>query len=473
MNKRVIAAITFVIFLITGARAQQYDCFTILAGQEATQSGSVLIAHNEDDGGERLVNFYKVNPKKHTKGEYITFKNGARIPCNNHTFGYIWLEIPALDFSDTYFSEKGLVVTSNGCPSREENPEITNGGIGYWLRRLMVERASSAREAVKIGGKLIEKYGYYSSGRSYCIADTAEAWVMCVVKGKHWVAQRIPDNHIAVIPNFYTIREIDLKDTLNFFGSQDLITYAQKRDWYDEQGGEFNFREVYGSSKSLSISGNINRMWRGVNLLSGNNYPVSSKKSFPFSFDAKKKITKQELLAVLRDHYENTAYFARDMDNIHTNDNRPICAKSTKYGFVASLSSKKPIAQNCVMWLAPGRTCSMPALPLFPGIDQFPSYLKRYESTKLALEKHFTRPEKPYEQYPDHLFTRIMTYCNYYDKNYDEMKPDRLEKIKDYEEKLFNEHDEILNREQDVTEYKLEKLTQQSLEDLKNFSRIK
>ena len=139
-------------------------------------------------------------------------------------------------------------------------------------------------------------------------------------------------------------------------------------------------------------------MWRGVNLLSGNNYPVSSKKSFPFSFDAKKKITKQELLAVLRDHYENTAYFARDMDNIHTNDNRPICAKSTKYGFVASLSSKKPIAQNCVMWLAPGRTCSMPALPLFPGIDQFPSYLKRYESTKLAREKHFNRPEKPYEQ---------------------------------------------------------------------------
>lgn len=75
-------------------------------------------------------------------------------------------------------NEWGVAVVSNACrPSKigEEKPE--DMGIGYGLRRLVAERARSAREAVEIAGALIEEFGY-TSGRSYQFCDKNEAWVI-------------------------------------------------------------------------------------------------------------------------------------------------------------------------------------------------------------------------------------------------------------------------------------------------------
>ena len=83
-----------------------------------------------------------------------------------------------MDFADSYLNEWGVTIASNACRSREDSTGLTKGGISYWLRRLMAERARTAREAVQIGGELVEKYGYDSSGRTYCIADAQEAWLM-------------------------------------------------------------------------------------------------------------------------------------------------------------------------------------------------------------------------------------------------------------------------------------------------------
>ena len=47
------------------------NCFTILAGKNTTTDGSVLLAHNEDDGGEFLVDWYKVPRISHKAGEII------------------------------------------------------------------------------------------------------------------------------------------------------------------------------------------------------------------------------------------------------------------------------------------------------------------------------------------------------------------------------------------------------------------
>ena len=41
-----------------------------------------------------------------------------------------------------------------------------------------------------------------------------------------WVAQRVPDDHVAVVANMYTIREVDLDDTFNFLGRQDMWDLA-------------------------------------------------------------------------------------------------------------------------------------------------------------------------------------------------------------------------------------------------------
>jgi len=57
--------------------------------------------------------------------------------------------------------------------------------------------------------------------------------MLSVVNGKHWVAQRVPDEHIAIIPNYYTITTVDLSDTMNYYGSDDLVEYAIIKRWYN------------------------------------------------------------------------------------------------------------------------------------------------------------------------------------------------------------------------------------------------
>ncbi|MCK7514978.1 MAG: C69 family dipeptidase [Desulfobacterales bacterium] len=56
-------------------------------------------------------------------------------------------------------------------------------------------------------------------GRTYSIADKTEAWMLAVLRGRHWYAQRVPDDEVAVIPNHFTIRGIRPDDAANFLGS--------------------------------------------------------------------------------------------------------------------------------------------------------------------------------------------------------------------------------------------------------------
>ena len=46
--------------------------------------------------------------------------------------------------------------------------DLTQNGIGYWLRRLVPERAKTAREGVEIMGQFVEELGYIQSyGRTH------------------------------------------------------------------------------------------------------------------------------------------------------------------------------------------------------------------------------------------------------------------------------------------------------------------
>ena len=49
------------------------------------------------------------------------------------------------------------------------------------LQRIALERCSTAREAIKLMGRLIEKYGYGDSGECLTIADPREVWIFEVL----------------------------------------------------------------------------------------------------------------------------------------------------------------------------------------------------------------------------------------------------------------------------------------------------
>jgi dipeptidase len=394
-------AFTLLVSIAASAQSSEegFNCSTIVVGKEASATGFVIVAHNEDDGGNQIVNLYKARSHDNPKGDMIKLKEGARELASSHSYAFLWMEMPGQDYADSYLNEKGVLVTSNSCPSREQFGEITDGGIGYELRRLIAERSLSARTGVELAGQLVERWGYAASGRTYIIADKNEAWFFAVVRGKQWVAQRIPDNHVAFIPNYYTIKEINLEDSENFLSSKDLISYAQRRGWYDkEKDGPFDFSKVYSNERNLASMSNIGRMWIGVNLLSGKEYKETDQ--FPVSFIPEKKIAMKEILTVLSNHYEGTGLDdsqGHTKGSPHNNKTQNICSSTQQLSFIAELRSGMPWEIGGRIWIAPRRGCINPYLPFYFGITEIPASLTMDDAEK-AYDLHFKRTDAIYDR---------------------------------------------------------------------------
>jgi dipeptidase len=421
MKKLTLLLFSQIIMVMLTAQTSGYglNCSTIIIGKDASATGFVTVAHNEDDGGNQIVNFYKIAGKDNEKGETMRLKDGAVIPKSSHSYSCLWLEMPGQDFADTYMNENGVLVTSNSCQSRELFGEITDGGIGYELRRIIAERALSARTGVEMAGQLVDKWGYSASGRTYTIADKNEAWIFAVVRGKQWVAQRVPDDQVAFIPNYYTIKEINLNDSENFLASKDLINYAVRRGWYDQQkDGNFNFTKVYSSERNLSSMANIGRMWIGVSMLSGKEYKPED--DFPFSFVAQKKISMKEIIPVLTNHYEGTHLDdSKDYKNgsPHSNKTMSICASTQQLSFIAELRSGLPWDIGGRIWIAPRRGCVNPYIPVYFGVTEFGSDLAM-DSHEKAYELHFNRDETIYDRSKPMLWWNFVAVAEAADKDY-------------------------------------------------------
>lgn len=367
------------------------NCFSILAGKAATRDGAVYFAHNEDDPLPQIVNFMKVPHLTHPTREMVTLKNGGTLPQVAETAAFIWLQMPGEEFADSYMNEYGVTISSNQCQSRVKEADLTDDGIGYWLRRLMAERSHTAREAVKIGGKLVEQFGYHSSGRTYSVADTKEAWLFSVVRGRLWVARRVPDGHVAVIANCYTIDHVNLSDTTNYLGNPRIVSFARERGWYDPgRDGDFNFREAYSAPKAAYSIRNLARWWRGVSVLSGKE--PNLKKPLPFSFPPARKLGIPDLTILLRDHFEDSQFetpVTFNHGNPHDNYVKRICSDTVQYGFVAQLRPGLPVDMGAILWLAPRRPCIQPFIPVYCGIKAFPHGFAR-KSFDDAIASQFT-----------------------------------------------------------------------------------
>ena len=401
---------------------QHIDCYTIVAGKNTTSDGSVMVGHNEDDQGKMLVNWFKVPQKKFKKTDSLTLMNGTKIPQIEKTFSYIRFQVTKQKFGDAFMNKNSVVICSNACTSKEDT---ASGNIGYYLRKILAERGKTARQTVKIAGRLIETYGYESSGRTYTIADNQETWMLSVVKGKYWIAQRIPDNEIAVIPNYYTIQEVDLKDSMTFLASPDLIDYAIERKWYNpEKDGGFNFRKAYGDSACNNADYNIPRHLSGINYFSDK--PYSENDILPFSFQPKKKVTKKDIENVLSSHYEETSYCQLpENKNPHQNKIRGICDYNTQFSFVAQLRSNMPLPIGSLIWISPYNGCLFPYIPIYFGI---------YNTNEKVRFKHYPDTEKiqfeneknNLSDYPNHAYFTFNQYVEFIEENY----PERIDEAK-------------------------------------------
>ncbi|MBQ0025032.1 MAG: C69 family dipeptidase [Bacteroidales bacterium] len=359
-------ALTIVFSSSVTLNSQTLDCFGIIAGCKATADGSVMMAHNEDDGGEQMLNIYAV-------------------PASKDNVRYLWFEFPRMEQADSFINEYGVCIASDGCGSREDKGELTDGGVLYEVRVAVAKKAHSAREAVSIIGNMVEKYGYRGSGRTYVIADTKEGWICSVVQGKHWVAQRVPDDCVMTIPNYYVIGKVDLSDKANFAGSPDIVDYAISRGWYNPaKDGEFSFRLAYASEKTLQNENNHIRHNNAYRHFFGREKGDRE----PIALKPLKPVTLEKMMEAL---------------------SLPvICNKGTILATVFHLRGWLPLEEGCVAWNAMGRPNVSVFVPWYLGITEVPAGFGRYSTPAEAEAKHLVDNKDFRKNYPDHFYWKYV-----------------------------------------------------------------
>ena len=427
----------FLLLVIFTAPFVSADCFTVIVGKKASADGSVLFGHNEQNGGRRIINYRYIPRIKYKPGTLVILKNGGTLPEVAETYALIWQQNPGVEFGDSYFNEWGVVVSSDSCGTREDRfkelvarGDITDGGIGYMLRRLIAQRARTAREGVQIAGELLNRFGYSASGRSYIIADPSEAWVLAVSRGKHWIAQRCPDDEVVLLPNIHIIGpEANLKDTQNVIASPGLVDYAIKRGWYGPASGKpFSFKDAFNRPMRKGGFGGKNgcdpRQWYAQSMVIGGLIELPVKEPLSFSVRPAHKMTVKDVAKILRSHSEGSPFDtfknSRSGSPHLTRSAGSICSKGTQEGAVYQLRSWLPKEVGCLVWRTTAAPCSNVLTPWYLGITETPEvYYKAGDiEEQLKVANHFNYPEEKFIYDPEFAFDVFNTLENLVDLNY-------------------------------------------------------
>ncbi len=428
------------------------NCMTVIAGRAASATGCVLVGHNEDDPGHIVVRHGYVPARDWAPGSVMPAEPGlAAVPQVPHTLGFAWSQTTSaaggLSTADTMLNERGVLVCSNSMGGSREDGEdasvVTDGGIGFNLRRAIAERATSARDGVRVLLGLIEAWGYASSGRAYTIADRDEAFMIQLVRGRHYLGARIPDDAVAVMPNHYNLHT--LRDCPEMFYPDDLITYAIGKGWYTPavpgDFSDFDFARAYQTGDNWQNPRNVMRQVHGQSMLLGREWDAA-REGMPFCIKPARPVTLQDMADVLRTHYEGTSDDTERFGpgrSPHDTDIRRICTGTTIESVIADFSTPAPLTP---LFLAPGRPCQLPYIALHPLLG-YPESLCSMGDAAAALDRHLI-PDHAITQAKDDAFDRMRGFESLCEMLYEDVTGGVHALVHELTETAFASHAELM-----------------------------
>ncbi|MBR2436369.1 MAG: C69 family dipeptidase [Alistipes sp.] len=216
-------------------------------------------------------------------------------------------------------NEHSLFITETTFGGRPEL-EDPNGGIDYGsLIYITLQRAKTAREAIDIIVELANTYGYCSSGESFSLIDTEEAWIMELIgkgpedKGIVWVARRIPDGYVSAHANQARITTFPWNDPENCLYAKDVADVARKFGWFEGKNEDFSFAEAYAPADFSALRGCEARVWsffrtvaEGMDKYEDYAMGHNPENRMPLWVKPTEKVSPKLLMDCMRDHYEGT-----------------------------------------------------------------------------------------------------------------------------------------------------------------------
>ncbi len=411
-----------VLFLVSGQQSQQQlqdwedwdtGCTSIMVGRKATTDGSVITAHSCDGNYRTWVNM--VPPQKHPKGTVNKIYYGKMHTETSWDLRGMVLkgEIPQVEETYAFFNtaypcmnEKQLAIGETTIGSKRDlyNPE------GMFtieeIERLMLERCTTAREAIKLAGELVKEYGYGDWGECITIADPKEVWHFEIFgagpleKGAVWAAARIPDDHVGISANIPRIGELDLDNPDYYMASENVYSVAEEMGWWDPDSGEpFKLWKVYSGRRPFST-----REYYVLSTLAPSLKLKMDMEELPFSVKPDKKVSVRDVLKFYRETYEGTEldmtkdlvvkkrrseemekspvvspWMSYDMTNLLNtikpgviDRKRTIAIAGCSYSEVLQMRDWLPDPVGGIAWFSFDNPGQSPRIPVFAGVSELP-----------------------------------------------------------------------------------------------------
>ena len=398
MKQRIIfpAIFLFMSLLVINQWAED-NCSSFLVTKGASKDGSVMITYTCD--GEFLPHLEYIPAQDHKPGSTIEIRGRdgkirGEVRQAPHTYAVVGL-----------MNEHQLAIgeTTFGGRSELRNPD---GLLHYFfLMRLALQRAKTAREAIKVMAELVKEYGYASTGESFSFADPEEAWIMEMIgpgpggEGAHWVALRIPDGYISAHANMSRIGEFPLNDPENCLYSESVISFAEQKGYYTKESGKpFSFRYAYDPPKPSSLRTCAARVWSMFRRSAPSQdfspdfqRGVEGVKPYPLWIKPDQKLSLRDVMNIMRDHYEGTEFdmtkgidagpfgcpvrcrgLTWEVERVKYSWERPISTQQTGFSFISQSRGWLPNPIGGVYWYGVDDTYTTCYVPLYCCILDLP-----------------------------------------------------------------------------------------------------
>ena len=387
-------------------------CTNLIVGKRASVDGSVIVSYNADSYG-MYGNLYRHVGSKHAPGEmrkiyeWDTNKYLGEIPQAPVTYNVVGqMNEHQVSICETTFGGREELADSTGI--------IDYGSLIY----IGLERSRTAREAIGVMTDLVAKYGYYSEGETFTIADKNEAWVMEMVgkgpgsKGAVWVAVRIPDDCISAHANQSRITRFDMKDRENVLYAKDVVKFAREKGYFTgKKDSDFSFRDAFNPVEFGGIRYCDARAWSFFNKhVDGMDQYLpyinceDMSLVMPLYFRPNHLLSVQDVKNGMRDHYEGTPLdmqqdlgsgpynmpyrpsplsFEADGKKYFTE--RPTSTQQTGFSFVGQMRSSLPDAIGGVVWWTNDDANMTAYTPIYCSVTAVPQCYERVEGVQDEL----------------------------------------------------------------------------------------
>ncbi len=381
-------------------------CTNFIITKGASKDGSVMISYSADSH-QLYGELYFWPAKDWPAGamlpiiEWDTQKPLGKIPQIRHTYQVIG-----------NMNEHQVAIGETTYGGREELGSQKGAIMDYGsLIYVTLQRAKTAREAIKIFGELTAAYGYASSGESFSISDANEAWILEMIgkgegqKGAVWVAVRIPDGYISGHANQARITQFPLNDPQNCIYSADVISFARSKGWFDGKDEEFSFSDTYAPVTFGGARFCEARVWAMFNRCSADMKKYEAyamghlehgkfgyaTNRMPLYIKPNRKISAQDMQNLMRDHYEGTKMDMNNdigggpfncpirwrpmtwkVDSINYVHERATSTQQTGFVFVAQSRSWLPDPIGGIFWFGVDDTWLTVFNPIYCGSTKVP-----------------------------------------------------------------------------------------------------